>query len=94
MQEEGLKKDVISHMIDLKERLRDITERTKLNADRAQKDYKQNIDKRNSVRTLEVGGPVLILTPSSEKKLFAEWLRSYKIIIMKSSCQNVNAFYI
>ena len=36
-QEEGIKKDVISQMVDLKERLRDVTERAKLNADKAHK---------------------------------------------------------
>ena len=37
MQEEEIKKDVISHMVDLKEHLRDVTERAKLNADKHRK---------------------------------------------------------
>ena len=44
MQEEEIKTDVISHMVDLKERIRDVTERAKVNADKAQKDYKQHFD--------------------------------------------------
>ena len=80
MQEEEIKKDVISHMVDLKERLRDVTELAKLNADKAQKDYKMHFDKHSSVRTLEIGESVLILMLSSEKKLFAEFLGPHKII--------------
>ena len=80
MQEEEIKKDVISHMVDLKERLRDVTERAKLNADKARKDYKMHFDKRSSVRMLEIDDPVLIFTPSSEKKLFAEWVGPHKIM--------------
>ena len=79
MQEEEIKKDVISHMIDLKKRLQNVTEHAKLN-EGAQKDYKQHFDKRSSVLTLEVGDSVLILMPYSEKKLFAEWLGVHKII--------------
>ena len=61
MQEVEIKKDVISHMVDLKERLRDVAKRAKVNADKAQKEFKQQFDKRNSVRTLEIGDPELIL---------------------------------
>ena len=62
-------------MVDLKERLGDVTERAKLNADKAQKVYKMQFHNRSSVRTLEIGDSIMILTPSSEKKLFAECRR-------------------
>ena len=60
--------------------MRDVTERAKLNANKAQKDYKMHFGKRSSVRTLEIGDSVLILTPSSENKLFAKWLGLHKIM--------------
>ena len=53
--------------------------------DKVLKDYKIHFGKRSSVRPLEIDDNVLILAPSSENILFAEWLGDHVLILAPSS---------
>ena len=83
--EDNSKQDVAAYLADVKEQLRDVAERAKTHADIAQQQYKRQYDKRSSVRCLNPGEKVLIVVPSSTKKLFAEFCGSHPVIRRKEN---------
>ena len=68
-----IKRNVISYLSELREKLQTASEIAHENAASAQRRWKEQYDRRSTDRVLEPGQKVLVLLPSSSYKMFAKW---------------------
>ena len=76
---ENVGEDVLTYVMKMRERLATMTEIAHENLGKAQQKQKQWYDKKARNRELEEGQQVLVLLPSSQKKLHAAWQGPYKV---------------
>ena len=78
-EKEDVGEDVLTYLVKMRERLRAMTELAHQNLGKAQERQKQWYDKNARSRELKEGQQVLVLLPSSQKKLHAAWQGPYKV---------------
>ena len=72
--------NVVSHVLQMRERLSSMTDLVKQNMEAAQKKQKQWYDVKAKVREFKPEDEVLLLLPSSSISLEAKWLGPYKVV--------------
>ena len=78
-EKEGVGEDILTYVVKMREKLRAMTELAHQNLGKAQEKQKQWYDKKARNRELKEGQQVLVLLPSSQKKLHAAWQGPYKV---------------
>ena len=68
------------HMMEMRERLQDVSDVVKVAAQKAQKWHKGYYDQHATKRVPSPGDKVLVLLPSSANKLKLEWVGPYQIL--------------
>ena len=71
--------DVLTYIMNMRERLATMSELAHENLEKAQEKQKRWYDKKARNRELEEGQQVLVLLPSNQKKIHAAWQGPYKI---------------
>ena len=77
---EVLKQSAISYILDARERLKKMTASDNSKETLQKEKQKKYFDKKTKDRQLKVHDKVLLLLPTSTKKLLAEWRGPYEII--------------
>ena len=73
------KRDVVEYMENLKAMLKEVSEASKVNAERAQAEYNRIYDLKSTKRSLSIGEKVLILMPTSNSKMLAQFIGPYPV---------------
>ena len=76
---EDCQSSVLSYLIETRERLKTLSELAHENEIKAKHIQKRYYDKKARVRDIEVGSKVLVLLPTSENKLLAQWKGPYVV---------------
>lgn len=71
---------VVHHVIQMRERLEEMTSLTQENIKKAQHTQKAWYDKRARERSYKPGQKVLLLLPTNENKLLAKWHGPYEVV--------------
>ncbi|XP_055866617.1 uncharacterized protein LOC129922855 isoform X1 [Biomphalaria glabrata] len=79
-EEETEYKNVFTYLVDLKQRLSEVTSIAKSNSDANKKKYKMQYDKYSSRRDINEGDCVLVLKPHRDNKLSVFWQGPYKVV--------------
>ena len=77
-EEESGKETSVTHLLQMRERLEEMTGLVRENLHKAQR-QKRAYDKKVSVQPLEVGDKVLVLVPSRQNKLQLQWEGPYQV---------------
>ena len=72
--------NVVSHVLQMRERLASMTDLVKENMQEAQRKQKHWYDDKAQAREFKPGDEVLLLLPSSTNSLEAKWLGPYKVV--------------
>ena len=75
----GIAVPVATYVIEMRERLAEMTHLVAKHAAKSQQRQKQSYDKRARSRSLEVGDKVLVLLPTTTNRLKLQWTGPYKI---------------
>ena len=71
---------IVSYVLLMREKLEKMSELVKLNLSKAQQVQKQWYDRNAREREFRTGEKVLVLLPTSSKKLFAQWQGPYEVV--------------
>ena len=77
--EESERTTEITHLVQMRERLEEMSSLVRANSARAQKRQKKSYDAKVIEQLLEVGDEVLVLLPTKQNKLKLQWSGPYKI---------------
>ena len=77
--EESEKTTEITHLVQMRERLEEMSSLVRANSARAQKRQKKSYDVKMKEQLLEVGDEVLVLLPMKQNKLKLQWSGPYQI---------------
>lgn len=78
--ESGLKRNVLSYLIQTRDRLESAANYVKQHAEQQQAVYKTYYDKHSKRRILEAGDKVLVLMPTSTNSMLAQWQGPFTVI--------------
>ena len=78
-EKENTGQDILTYVIEMRERLATMTELAQENLGKAQRRQKQWYDRKARNRELKEGQQVLVLLPTSQKKLQAAWQGPYNV---------------
>ncbi|KAJ1133517.1 hypothetical protein NDU88_000001 [Pleurodeles waltl] len=73
-------KDLLTYSKELRKNLQLVWEKTVTSLREAQEKQKKGYNTRSVLRTLNVGDKALVLLPSSENKLLAQWQGPYEVV--------------
>ena len=71
---------VAAYVVEMRDRLQEMSALVRDTAQQAQRRQKQNYDRRAKVRTLQPGEKVLVLLPKQKNKLKLEWVGPYTVL--------------
>ena len=74
------KKDVLQYMNELKTRLAQVLDDSRVTANKMQDAYKRYYDRQSTDRKLKIGDKVLVMMPNCSSKTFAQWMGEYPVI--------------